>query len=364
MPLMPGMTMATYPSAVTVGLFYRACLVVAVVGVLAAVAGRSWLRRAAPGPDGEGVSPYRNALALWLGALWLLDGVLQAQPEMATRFVGGLLAPLLAGQPAPVADVVRFGMRLWEVSPVWFNVLAVFLQIAIGLALLFARDGSRLRRLALATSIAWGLAVWMVGEAFGSLFAGGGVLSGSPGSVFLYILAAALVLLPARHWRTDGGAVWRWVPTGFVAFFALAALLQVLPAEGWWAPGSLSAYVSAMAQMPQPALVAAPLGAFAAVLARGAVAWNVAIAASAVVLALGWWRAPARAATLWATVAWTLLVWYFGQDFGVLGGMGTDPNTGAILLVFVLVLAERLGALARHPERVPGVALVAGAQER
>ncbi len=365
MPLMPGMSMVSYPSALAVALFYRACLVAAVVIALGAFAARGWLARMARAEDdaSPAVAPYRNTLALWLGALWTLDAILQAQPEMATRFIGGFLAPLLAGQPAPVADLIRVGMRLWGTSPIWFNVFAAFLQLLIGLAILLSRDGAPLRRLALAASIAWGVAVWCMGEAFGSVFSAGGPLVGSPGSVFLYMAAAALLLLPRSHWEA-GGRLWRWLPVGFAAFFALTTLLEALPAAGWWTASGLATYVGGMARMPQPALVAAPLAAWAASLARHPDAWNAAIVAAGLTLLLAWLVRPRSALTLWATVAWTLLVWYFGQDFGVLGGMGTDPNTGAILLVFAVLWGERIGVFGHVAERAPLRGLLANARER
>jgi hypothetical protein len=38
-----------------------------------------------------------------LGLLWFLDGLLQMQLLMVTRFIGEFLVPLLSGQPIVVA---------------------------------------------------------------------------------------------------------------------------------------------------------------------------------------------------------------------------------------------------------------------
>jgi hypothetical protein len=358
MPLMPAMAMASYPSPLAVALFYRACLVAAVTAALALFLARVWLAEAARAPDAPSPSTrYRNTLAFWLGALWVLDAVLQAQPLMATRFLGGVVAPLLGGQPTVVADLIRLGMRLWGTSPVWFNVLATFSQLLLGLGLLMSRDGSRLRQIALWLSMAWGLVVWAVGEAFGSLLHRGGALVGSPGSALLYAAAAALLLLPRERW--EDAALWQLLQRGFAAFFALLTLLEVLPANAWWTAGGLGGFVQTMARMPQPGIVAAPLAAWADSLTAHPVAWNAAIAASTLALAIAWLVAPKRRSTLYATLAWTLLLWYFGQDFGVLGGMATDPNTGAILLVFGVLWGERLGVFGRARARdalMPGAA--------
>lgn len=365
MPPMPGMTMVAYPSALAEALFYRSALVAAVATALALIAARGWLRLAARPDAGAPASPsarYRNTLAVGIGVLWLVDGVLQAQPLMATRFLGGLVAPLAVGQPAPVAAIVQVGVRLWGLSPLWFNVLAALTQLLIGLGLVFSRDGSRLRRTALWLSIAWGLAVWSAGEAFGSLAHDGGPLVGSPGSVLLYIVAAALLLLPRERW--DGVRLWRAVPIGFAAYFGLMTLLQALPADGWWRPSGLAAFVAAMARMPQPALAARPLALWALSLHAHPTAWNAAIVASTLALGAAWLARPHSPATLWATLAWTLLLWSFGQDFGVLGGMGTDPNTGAVLLVYALVWGERLGVFGRAGARQPALRSRAPARER
>lgn len=360
MPLMPGMTMASYPSIIAEGLFYRACLVVAVVVVLGAVASHRWLAQAARSPYAQrpAGAAARDTLAYWLGALWVLDGFLQAQPLMATRFVGGFLGPLLNGQPGPVAALIHLGMRVWGVSPIWFNVLATFLQLLVGLALLFGRDGSPLRRAALIVSIAWAAVVWSVGEAFGSLFRGGGALVGSPGSVFVYGVAALLLLQPDRAWQD--GRIWRWMAGGFAALFAFDAVLQVLPFEGWWQTGALSAYVLGMAGMPQPFVLAWPLAAWAGLLGANAVGWNLAITAASAALCVAWLVRPGSTYVWWATIVWIVAFWYLGQDFGVLGGMGTDPNTGAILLAFAIVWGRHVGVLGRVRDRARAAPEVTG----
>ena len=51
--------------------------------------------------------------------------------------------------------------------------------------------------------VAWGLVVWVFGEAFGGVLAPGlTVLFGAPGAALFYCLAGALVALPERSWRS------------------------------------------------------------------------------------------------------------------------------------------------------------------
>ena len=38
----------------------------------------------------------------------------------------------------------------------------------------------------------------------------------------------------------------------------------------------------------------------------------------------------------------TLSTWWFGQDFGVLGGMGTDPNSGVVVLLVLGTYAQMI----------------------
>ena len=105
-------------------------------------------------------SSARNALVVGLGSLWLLDGLLQAQPLMVTQFTtSGALAPLLTGQPALVAAVVRLGMHLWRLHPLVWNLVATWMQIGIGTVIVLGGE-TRWRRIGLWTSVGWGLLVW------------------------------------------------------------------------------------------------------------------------------------------------------------------------------------------------------------
>jgi hypothetical protein len=341
MPLMPGMSVANYPPALAISLFYRAVLAVAIALGMILLLARPWLKRnlsAEAEADPFAQAAVRNSLAYWLGGLWTLDGLLQLQPQMATRFIGRFLAPLLQGQPGWVRTIIEAGMHVWQLSPVWFNVGAVLVQLLIGLTLLFSREGAPLRRAALYVSIGWGMVVWACGEAFGSLFSGGGPFVGSPGSVLLYVAAAVLLLLPARLWAEK--RLWRGFAYGMAAFFFLMAFLAAWPPNGWWGSAAAS-WMYNMAHMPQPSVLAGPLAAFAQSYQAHPVGWNAAVVLSAVILGVLWAVRP-RGAVVWFTIAWTLFVWYLGQDFGVFGGMGTDPNTGGILLLYALLWRRHL----------------------
>ena len=73
------------------------------------------ISRAVPRP-GEGIhaAPLdtRRKLQLALGALWLLDGILQFQPSMFTKAFPDMLAGTSAGNPAFVASPVTWSAAL------------------------------------------------------------------------------------------------------------------------------------------------------------------------------------------------------------------------------------------------------------
>lgn len=284
-----------------------------------------------------------NPTQLWmrrgLGALWLIDGFLQAQPSMVTRFVGGALAPLVAGQPAWIAWLIHWGITIWAVNPPVFNALATFIQIGIGLSLLLGSP--RVRRAALWVSIGWGAVVWVGGEGLGGVLVGGGWLTGAPGSVLLYALAAVWLLIQENNPQRPAASadVIRWA---LAAVLGLNALLQALPGSGWWS-GLAGGYVDAMAAMPQPAIFSAPLALVAKWLNADPVFGNVVIITGLILAALGLVGWPKNRLIYWLVVIWVGLGWWLGQDFGVLGGMGTDPNTGAVLLWSLIVYGNAQG---------------------
>jgi len=339
LPTMPGMTMSGPPSA-AISLFYHALFV---VGVFLALVGTAayFLFFRSPIPQRRSSRPA-EILALGLGLLWFVDACLQAQPLMVTRFVGGVLAPLLQGEPAPLAFLVALGMRLWGTSPIWLNVAATYLQAGIGLVLLFGRREG-LEKIALVASLLWSIVVWIFGEAMGGIFAGGSALTGSPGSVFLYGIAALLLLRGADWWEGEGPRA--FFPRLFAFVFLLDALLGALPAAGWWG-STMASYYAQMASMPQPATLASVFGALAAFARHHAFFLNLFVVLGCAALGTAFLVWPSSSATAKVALLFTLLLWIFGQDFGVMGGMATDPNTGAILLLeeFVWLRLQTTGA--------------------
>lgn len=273
-----------------------------------------------------------------LGALWLLDGLLQAQPLMITRFIGGFLAPLIQGQPAFLRSLIDVGIRVWGINPVVWNECSTWIQIAIGFFLLFG--SAPWRRFGLWLSVIWSVVVWVGGEAMGSLFNGGSWLGGSPGSALLYLLLAVLLLQPPAFWRSS--RVTKTVSYSMAGLWGLSAFLQAWPASGFWQGQTLSSYVFSMADMPQPSFISSPMYAWAAQLGSHPARWNAGLVILFALLAALWIVRPRSVVTWWITALVTLSTWWFGQDFGVLGGMGTDPNSGVVVLLVLGTYAQMI----------------------
>lgn len=296
----------------------------------------------------------RRVLRLCFGALWLFDGILQAQPQMAGGLPSQVMEPAASTSPAWVQHLANWAGTIWSYHPVQAGAASVWIQAGIGMWLIFGVRGwpSRLAGLA---SVAWGLIVWVFAEAFGGIFAPGlTVLFGAPGAVLVYVVAGALIALPERVWETQRTG--RLILAGLGVFFTGMALLQAWPGRGFWQgkidgqPGTLAGMVRSMAGTPQPRPLEAMVSSFAdftrahgfgvnlfAVLALAAV--GVAFCASAL-------RADVRLARIGviAGTVFCLADWVLVEDFGFLGGVGTDPNN-----MIPLILLFTCGYLALSP---------------
>ena len=359
---MPGMNSGLSPADPTLVAAFRsallhqgaiALLIVVFLGLAWATA-RAW-RRPASGTPAEGGAERavareargRGLLRVGFGLLWILDGILQAQPKMAGGLAAQVIQPAAAASPAWVQHVVNWGGTAWSFHPIQAGAASVWIQIGIGVWLLVATHGpwSRLAGLA---AVAWGLVVWVFGESFGGIFAPGlSWLTGAPGAVLLYVVAGALIALPEDAWRT--GRVGRLLLGGIGLFFIGMAVLQAWPGRGFWRgtghgqPGTLAGMVQQMASTPQPHALSALVARFGAFAASNGFAVNlvvvIALAAMGALFLTGRPRLVRYA--VWFGLVFCLADWVLVQDFGFLGGLGTDPNSmiPLILLFFAGYLA-------------------------
>ena len=282
----------------------------------------------------------RGFLRIALGCMWVLDGTLQAQPAMAGNFATQVIAPLNNSQPSWLQDLIRWEVYLWQDHAVVFDVATVLIQIGLGISILAGKD-TVAGRIGLWMSIGWALAVWVGGEAFGGLFAAGASeLFGAPGAVLAYAAAAGLLLLPIRAW--DNGKVTKVIRSGLGVVLLFGALLQMIPFEGFWYSHRLSSMFSAMAATPQPGFLSVPIASISRSAAAQPDLWNVGIIAVMAILGVGLLAGRARSAWSWAIALWLFAIWWLSQDFGFLGGVGTDPNLN-IPLLMLLITGEYVG---------------------
>ena len=290
-----------------------------------------------------------------LGALWLLDGLLQLQPRMfTTDLIGGVMAPALQGQPAPVATSLHWIIQLAASHVVVTNLLIALAQLALGTSLLL---GYRVN-VALVASVVWSLVVWFAGEGMGMLFTGRATaLTGAPGAVLLYGVLA-LALLPRRSLskiltrpRPDGRAAsWRTahasvlsrdgLRTVLASFWFLAAALQTRPI--WWQPGQIAQTVQgALSPGTLSGAVLDPTLRWLAGVTGGVEGpLNATLILTFLALAGGIAFAQTDARVrlvLGISIVLSLLFWWGGQALGMaLTGLATDLNSGPLLIVLAL----------------------------
>jgi len=369
----PGMNSGLNPADPTIVAAFRSALVhqwaiVALIFVLLLVAwgaARSWASghgAAAQAPAPLWREPRaRRLLRVGFGVLWVFDGILQAQPQMAGGMPQEVIQPAASSSPAWVQHLVNWGGTIWTYHPIQAGAAAVWIQVGIGMWLIFGARGwpSRLGGLA---SVAWGLIVWVFGEAFGGIFAPGlTVLFGAPGAVLIYVVAGALVALPDRAWDTPRTG--RLTLAGTGVFFLGMALLQAWPGRGYWQgtvggkPGTLAGMVQSMVGTSQPHVLSSIVSAFGDFTAAHGFAVNlfvvIAVAGLGAAFCVSALRSDARLARIavLAAAVFCLADWVLVEDLGFLGGVGTDPNS-----MIPLILLFTAGYLALSPARQPEAA--------
>jgi cytochrome oxidase Cu insertion factor (SCO1/SenC/PrrC family) len=369
---MPGMNSGLNPADPTVVAAFRSALVhqgtIAAVILLALLLTWATARTFAPAPGSGGIEAasraagggtaepsWRRVLRAGFGVLWIIDGILQAQPKMAAGMPSQVIEPTAASSPAWVQHLVNWGGTAWSYHPVQAGASAVWIQAGIGIWLIVAARGpwSRLAGLA---SVGWGLVVWVFGESFGGIFAPGLTwLFGAPGAVLIYCVAGALIALPERAWRTP--RLGRLMLAGTGLFFTGMAVLQAWPGRGFWQgtshgqPGTLTGMIQDMAQTSQPRFMSALVADFGSFTAAHGFMVNLFVVIALAVIGAGFLTGQPRLvkAAVIAGVVLCLADWVLIEDLGFLGGLGTDPNS---MIPMVLLFTAGYLALVRAPAAV------------
>ena len=376
---MPGMNSGLNPADPTIVAAFRSALVhqwviVALIFVLLLVAWgvtRAWAgghdATAAGSPAPWHEPRARRLLRVGFGILWVFDGILQAQPQMAGGLPQEVIKPAAATSPAWVQHLVNWGGSIWTYHPIQAGAATVWIQVGIGMWLIFAPRGwaSRLAGLA---SVAWGLVVWAFGEAFGGIFAPGlTVLFGAPGAVLIYAVAGALIALPERAWESPRTG--RLTLGGTGVFLLGMALLQAWPGRGFWQgtahgqASGLADMVQSMAATSQPRVLASLVSAFGNFTAAHGFAVNlvavIALATIGAAFCVSALRGDARLARIavLAAAVFCLADWVLIEDLGFFGGVGTDPNS---MIPLILLFTAGYLAMSPAPQPEPAAAATAG----
>jgi len=274
----------------------------------------------------------RRALQLALGALWLLDGMLQFQPSMFGRGFPRMLAGSAQGNPAVVARPITWSAGIIGHHVVALNAVFAVSQLLLGLGIAWRPAV----KLALAGSVAWSLAVWWLGEGLGGVLAGtASPVDGAPGAVLLYALLAVLLWpadrAPAAPFTAARAVGRRAAQASWLVVWLGLAGLALLPA-------SRAAGRTIVDTTPgEPAWLAWTDARVASAVTQHGLLAAVVLAIVFVVVASGTFlpRRAARAAIVLA-VAVAAALWLAQGLGGILTGSATDPDTGPLLALLAL----------------------------
>ncbi len=282
----------------------------------------------------------RKRIWYGLGILWLVDGILQAQPAMFTPvFPDMVLRPTIDGQPFWLRVLLQFGLSLWRQHPVFNDAMALVVQILIGL-LLIAGYERRAGKVGLWLSIGWGMVVWVFGEGMGGLLSGSpSLLSGSPGSALFYIILSIVLLMPNAWW--EYGKLPNYLRISAAIYFFIGALWEALPSTGYWQSDNLLSVFGKSAGMPQPDWIRAEIEWVATSAYHHPFLWNFGII---ILLCLIGYLILKKNIYIFDSIILYLflfMIWWMGQDFGFLGGYGTDVNTIPLIGLVLLSMSGK-----------------------
>lgn len=264
-----------------------------------------------------------------LGLFWLLDGALQFQASMYSKGFVGMLESNAAAQPQWLHWTILQAAHFASHDLVVWNTLFALTQVALGLGLLCRATV----RLALSASLAWTLAVWWLGEAFGMIFVGAASpLTGAPGAVLMYALNG-VVVWPSQQ---PGGLL------GVRGARIMWATLWLVMAWFWLEPASAQpdAFSTAVTSTPTGISWLASLQSTAAEWAHGDGVW-LALLCAALSVAIALSVLINRRATegLIASAVLNLVLWVLPQGLGgMFAGGATDPNTGIMLILLAYLM--------------------------
>ncbi len=271
-----------------------------------------------------------NYLRIVLGSLWLLDGILQIQPEMSFGFAPFVLIPALKSLPGVVQPLAQPIILAWTSNQSLMDAISAVFQVFLGIGFLTMRSRKIVSAIAI-FSFAWAIAIWIFGESFGSPGVGMSILTGFPGAALLY--AAASIIIAFNFTQKAEISILRYI---LASLFLVSAILQAVPANGYWNAGSIASVTGPYAFIFEPRALSYILYNIAVTLSNNNVPWNLMLTISLLAIGSLFLFRP-KAASI-ASIFLSALIWVVGQDFGVFGGYGTDPNTGLVLVLLSIAM--------------------------
>jgi hypothetical protein len=287
----------------------------------------------------------RKVLRTFFGLLWIVDGVLQYQPQMPLGFADGVLRGGAESSPLWVRNLVDAAASIWDRQPIVLATAVIWVQIGIGIWLLVARRGVA-SRLAGVASVIWALFIWVVSGFGGILAAGASLVIGQPGASIVYAGAGVLLALPLAAWQQG-----RLVATArrvLGVFLIAMSVLQAFPGRGMWSGfdrngevvNPISLMAAEMASVKQPALTSWAARSFGDLTAHAPLLVNglfvVGFGATGILLFSAREQRLRQARLLGCVTA--VIAWVFVENLGLFGGLSTDPNTMVPLFGLLVAL--------------------------
>ena len=303
------------------------------------------------GPEPRGVRFFRIAI----GAVWILNAVLISRPAVVLHMASTVITPSLAGQPAPLAWLMRAGLYLWRFDPLTTAAGIAWLEVSVGLLLVAGRR-ERVRRVGAEMSVIVGLLVWILQQGFGGLFLpGASVLAGAPGAGL--VLVGAGIFLALRNETLAKGSSWFRLSTALGIFWILAAALQAAPFENLWTGKGLPLIFGTAQAANLPGPLASPVTFLLTHATTQPTLWNLLFVVLMAFVGLGLVLSGQRRAMATASVVISLLAWWVGTAFGFVGPAGTDLGTGMALAIVSAALLVARPAEPANPGRPAAHAL-------
>ena len=265
------------------------------------------------------ISRNRKFLII-LGSIWLPDGLMQFKPLMITQsLVTSVIWPNTWYQPLDIAYPIYSAGKIILSNVAAFDIIFGSIQVAIGLLLIVGKY----TKAVIIFSVIWSFAVWWIGEGFGSLFTGqASLLTGAPGAVILYALVG-IILYPSRNRERAeiNSSKMAGYALGFI--FILGFILQMQP------------YYF----MSRNVTWSLSVNWFVAMSGFQSIIFDVFIAGIFLYTGIGFIIFKNRNNTFsYISMALSIFIWVPGEMFGhIYTALGTDPNSGVILLVLSMM---------------------------